>query len=200
MISHLINSIFVELATAHPLLLYKKIIRVCIILIVDALVVRAIIMRNGLKCILVDNRNSINILFGAIYDKMLIDHKLIPMIATLYGFIGESIILKGRVTLVVDLGSPLEGSSLKELWVVTSIHNLCTKFRTEQGIPMVVGDQMGLREFYLNLLRKAEPRSVNMVLVVTKMLDAPVEGSIPKQGGRCQNDKRPLKQGLQAQD
>lgn len=42
----------------------------------DALVVKAIIARNAF---LVDNGSSIYILFSSTYDKMLVDHKLIPM-------------------------------------------------------------------------------------------------------------------------
>lgn len=45
------------------------------------LVVKAIVTRNSLKHILVDNGRSINFLFGATYDKMMIDHELTPMIA-----------------------------------------------------------------------------------------------------------------------
>lgn len=45
----------------------------------DALVVRAIVAKNGLKRMLVDNESSVNNLFGATNDKMLIDYELTPM-------------------------------------------------------------------------------------------------------------------------
>lgn len=36
----------------------------------DALVVKAVVARNGLNRMVVDNVSSLNILFGATYDKM----------------------------------------------------------------------------------------------------------------------------------
>lgn len=159
----------------------------------DALVVRAVVARNGLKRKLVDNGSSVNILFGTTFDKMAVDHELTPMSSPLYGFTGDSIIPRGKITIAVEMGAlpqvahhfmeflvldrrsayhgVLGRPALKELWAVTSIHHLCIKFPTERGIATVRGDQMGSRECYLNSLRKAEPR-VNMVLD-TEMTEAP---------------------------
>lgn len=121
----------------------------------------------------------------------------------LYGFTGDSIIPRGKITLVVEMeASPqvahhfmeflvvdrrsayhrvlgryhrvLGRPALKELWAVTSIHHLCMKFSTERGIATIRGNQMGSMESYLNSLKKAEPR-VYMVLDA-KMLEAPEEG------------------------
>ncbi|XP_022883391.1 uncharacterized protein LOC111400197 [Olea europaea var. sylvestris] len=44
----------------------------------DVLVVRAIVARNGLKRMLVDNGSLVNILFGSTFDKMQIEHGLVP--------------------------------------------------------------------------------------------------------------------------
>lgn len=55
--------------------------------------------RNGLKRMLVDNRRLVNILFGTTFEKMSVDHKLTPITSSLYGFIGEIIILRGRLLL-----------------------------------------------------------------------------------------------------
>lgn len=65
----------------------------------------------------------------------------------------------------------LERSSLKELWGVTSIHHLCTKFSMEHGIATVRGDQRGTTKYYLNSLRNAEPCDVNMVLFNIEVMD-----------------------------
>lgn len=62
----------------------------------DAVVVKIIITRNGLKWMLDHNRSSINILFGVNYDRMLVDYKLTPMTDPLYGFTSDNIILKER--------------------------------------------------------------------------------------------------------
>lgn len=42
----------------------------------DAMVVRIVVARNGLKRILVDNRSSVNIIYRPIFNKMEVDHKL----------------------------------------------------------------------------------------------------------------------------
>lgn len=47
----------------------------------DALLVRTIVAKKGLNCMLVDNGSSVNILFRATYDKMLKGHKLTPWLS-----------------------------------------------------------------------------------------------------------------------
>lgn len=68
----------------------------------------------------------------------------------------------------------LERSALKELWAITSIHDLCIKFPTKLGITIVI--RSGSKECYLNFIRNAEPQSINMVLVDIEMLNSSVEG------------------------
>lgn len=63
----------------------------------NALIVRAIVARNGLKRLLVDNGSLANIIFGATFDKMDVDHELTLMTSPLYGFIGDSIIPRGKI-------------------------------------------------------------------------------------------------------
>lgn len=54
---------------------------------------RAIVAQNGLKRMLVDNRSSVNIIFGAICDKMEVDHT------------SDNIIPKGKITFAVEIGT-----------------------------------------------------------------------------------------------
>lgn len=113
----------------------------------------------------------------------------------MYGFIRNSIILRERITLAVEMGTPplvahrymeflevnhrstypgvLGRPTLKKLWVVTSIHHLCMKFPTEQCIAMIWGHQMGSRECYLNFLRKSEPRIMNVIITGIEMIVVP---------------------------
>lgn len=85
----------------------------------EALVVRAIVARNGLSRMLVDNGSSVNILFGATYDKMQITHSLTLMTAPLYDFIGDNIVPRERITLAVEMGAPpLTAYHLMEFLVV----------------------------------------------------------------------------------
>lgn len=46
----------------------------------NALVLRAVVARNGFKRMLVDNGSSVNILFNSTFDKMHIELGLVPMI------------------------------------------------------------------------------------------------------------------------
>ncbi|XP_022855982.1 uncharacterized protein LOC111377157 [Olea europaea var. sylvestris] len=60
----------------------------------DALVVRAVVARNGLKRMLVDSGSSMNKFFNSTFNKMQIEHGLIPMTDPLFGFTGDSIVAK----------------------------------------------------------------------------------------------------------
>lgn len=153
----------------------------------DALVVRAVVARNGLKRMLVDNGSSVNIIFGATYDQMEVKQALTPVTSPIYGFTGDSLIPRGKIGLAVEMGEvPLVSKNLMkflvvdhrsayhgvlgrpaltELWAVTSVHHLCMKFPTEHGVATVRGDQRSLRLCYTNSIRKAEPRNVNVILM-----------------------------------
>ncbi|KAL2526792.1 Uncharacterized protein Adt_11846 [Abeliophyllum distichum] len=80
----------------------------------DALVVRAIVARNGLGRMLVDDGSVVHILFGSAFDQMEVDHEVIAISETLFGFTGDSLILRGRITLAVDFGEPRAVS--ENLW------------------------------------------------------------------------------------
>lgn len=85
----------------------------------DTLVVRAVVAGNGLKHMLVDNGSLVNLLFVFTFDKIQIKHGLIPMIDPLNGFTGDSIILRGRLTLAVEMETtPLVAHHLMEFLVV----------------------------------------------------------------------------------
>ncbi|KAL2471878.1 Uncharacterized protein Adt_40014 [Abeliophyllum distichum] len=116
----------------------------------DTLVVRAVVVRNGLGRMLVDNGSSVNVIFLSTYEQMNIDISLEPSTEPLYGFIRDCVTLKGIVRLAVTMGEePLAAHTfmkflvvdrrstyhgvigrpaLKELCVVTSVHHLCMKF------------------------------------------------------------------------
>lgn len=49
----------------------------------DALIIRAVMAINGPRRMLVDNRSSINIIYGSTHDKMVVDHELIPVAPTI---------------------------------------------------------------------------------------------------------------------
>lgn len=69
----------------------------------DALVVRAVVARNSLKRMLVDNERSINILYGVTFDKKEVDHELILMNSSMYGLTANSIIPMGKITLAKEM-------------------------------------------------------------------------------------------------
>ncbi|KAL2505288.1 Uncharacterized protein Adt_20909 [Abeliophyllum distichum] len=52
----------------------------------DALVVRAIVVRNGLGRMLVEDESTVNILFGSAFDQMKGDHEITAIFEPLFGF------------------------------------------------------------------------------------------------------------------
>ncbi|KAL2512216.1 Reverse transcriptase domain-containing protein [Abeliophyllum distichum] len=165
----------------------------------DALVVRAVVARNGLGRMLVDNGSSVNIIFSSTYEQMNIDVPLEPSTEPLYGFTGDCVTPKGIICLAVTMGEePLAAHTfmeflvvdrrsayhgvlgrpaLKELWAVTSIHHLCMKFSTEGGIATIRGNQPKARKCYRNALRKAEKKEMNMTICDVEMEEAPEAAS-----------------------
>lgn len=59
----------------------------------------------------------------------------------------------------------LSGPALYDLMVVTFIHHLCMEFPVEYRIAIVRDDQRRVGECYLNLIRKAEPKDINVVIM-----------------------------------
>lgn len=118
---------------------------------------------------------------GLPFDKMKVYHMLTLVTSSLYKFTGDSIILRGKITLatkirvtpltahkfmeylMVDHRSAYNGvlrrPTLKELWAVTSIHDLCMKFPTKNGIIIVKGYQQSIRECYSNSVRRWNQRA-----------------------------------------
>ncbi|KAL2486298.1 Uncharacterized protein Adt_31054 [Abeliophyllum distichum] len=125
----------------------------------DALVVRAVVARNGLERMLLDNGNFVNVIFLSTYEQMNINVPLEPSTEPLYGFTGDCVTPKGIVYLAVTMGEEpratytfmeflvanrrsayhgvLGRPVLKKLWAVTSIHHLCMKFPTEGGVATI---------------------------------------------------------------
>lgn len=64
---------------------------------------KGIVAYNGLKCMLIDNESSTNIIFGATYDQMLVYYKLTPMSSSLYGLTGFSITIREKITLAIEM-------------------------------------------------------------------------------------------------
>ncbi|XP_022851659.1 uncharacterized protein LOC111373373 [Olea europaea var. sylvestris] len=128
---------------------------------------------------------------------MILDHDLTPTTTLLYGFTGDSITLRKKITLAMKMGeSPqttlnfmeflivdsrptyheiLRRPALKKLGAVTSIHHLCMKFSTKNEMKTVRSNQRGLRECYLSSIRKAKPWDVNVIIIDMDMIDVPGE-------------------------
>lgn len=56
---------------------------------------------------LINNGNSINVLFSSTHNKMLVDHKLISIREPLYRFTRNNIIPWRMITLAVEMDAPL---------------------------------------------------------------------------------------------
>ncbi|KAL2487340.1 Uncharacterized protein Adt_32096 [Abeliophyllum distichum] len=70
----------------------------------DALVVRAVMARNGLGRMLVDNGSSVNVIFLSTYEQMNIDVPLGPCNELIYGFKRDCVTPKEIVRLAVTMG------------------------------------------------------------------------------------------------
>lgn len=80
----------------------------------DVLVIIAVVARNSFKRMLMDNRSSINIIYGATFDKMEVDHEL-----TSVGFTDESIIPRGKIILATKIGvAPLMAHNFMEFSMI----------------------------------------------------------------------------------
>lgn len=156
---------------------------------------------------LIDNGSSFNIFFEATFNKMIVDRELTP-ITIPYMTSSETASLQGKkITLTVEMEESsqtslnfmeflivdsrlayhgvLGRSALKDLGVVTSIYYLRMKFSIEQGIKKVRGDQREAWEYYLNSIRKAEPKDVNVIITNMEMLDV---GQVRPQIRGCQDN------------
>ena len=120
-----------------------------------------------------------DIIYLNTYKRMsLTESELSPMTSPLYGFIGDHVIPKGIIKLVVTMGehtrvlmvmtvflivdclSAFNGiigrPLLKAIKVITSIYHLTIKFPTAEGIGQVAWSQYDSTECYNNSLKLAE--------------------------------------------
>ncbi|KAL2497510.1 Uncharacterized protein Adt_23060 [Abeliophyllum distichum] len=85
----------------------------------DSLVVRAVVSRNGLGRMLVDNGSSVNVIFSSTYEQMNIVDPLEPSTEPLYGFTGYCVTPKGIVRLAVMMGEePMAVHTFMEFLIV----------------------------------------------------------------------------------
>ena len=126
----------------------------------DPLVIITTIGNMNVHRTLVDNGNSVDILYLGAYEQIGLElHKLTPTPTPLYGFTGDNLIPVGSIKLAMTVGTyprisivmanflvvdcpsafntVLGQPTLKELRAVTSIHHLLMKFLTPNGVGQV---------------------------------------------------------------
>ncbi|KAL2517165.1 Uncharacterized protein Adt_13412 [Abeliophyllum distichum] len=141
---------------------------------------------------MVDVGSAVNILFDSAFDQIDVDHKLTAISELLFGFTGDSLIPRGRITLAVDFDEPpchlrkfmkflivdtrsayhgvLGRPALKDLQAVTSIHHLAMKCPMP-GVAKVCKNQTEARACYMNALRKVAKREGVPPAVMTILLE-----------------------------
>ena len=142
------------------------------------LVIEAMIANNNIHRMLVDNKNSMDILYYQVFQQMgLKVSDLKPSPNPIYDFTGDSVIPLGLITLSMTLGEYPRQSyiiadflvidqpsafnivvgkpSLRELRVITSIYHLLMKFPTPYGVGEVKGDQQEVRQCYHQAVKVA---------------------------------------------
>ncbi|KAK2998191.1 hypothetical protein RJ639_023764 [Escallonia herrerae] len=142
----------------------------------DPLVITVKAGNFDVKCVLIDNGSSAEILFHDAFEKMNISmDRLRKMDTPLYGFSNHSVAAEGIITLPVAIGTPpaqanfmldfvvvkvpsaynaiLGRPALNRLQAVVSTYHLKMKFPTEHGIGEVKGDQTTARQCYVTSCR-----------------------------------------------
>lgn len=174
----------------------------------DTLVITAKVDTNTLEKILIDNGNSVDILYHSAYSRMdLGDRKMENVNIPRYSFTRNEVKIIGTIDLPVLFGtSPyqmwhvkfhvtkvissynaiLDRTMLTALKTITSIPYLKIKFSTDFGIGEVVGDQVTVRQCYLSTIlpkqRHVDNPFVNQVLEIDlkDTLEVPTEStSVP---------------------
>ena len=123
----------------------------------DALIITVRVANSNIHKMLVDNGSAVDIIYLNTYKRMsLTESELSPMTSPLYGFIGDHVIPKGIIKLVVTMGehtrvlmvmtvflivdclSAFNGiigrPLLKAIKVITSIYHLTIKFPTAEEL------------------------------------------------------------------
>lgn len=147
---------------------------------------------------MIDNGSTIDIWYSSVFVRIgLKDGDLKSATTPLYGYIGDFIMLRGRIILpftvgeypktmtvmaeflVVDCPSTfntlLGRLSLKALKVATLIYHLVMKFATPEGVGMVKGSQHYARKCYnatIKIVNKAK-QPLPQTMMVVKLNDPP---------------------------
>ena len=167
----------------------------------DALVIKAMMANNNVYRILVDNRSSVDILYYQAFQRMgTKDSDLRPSPNPIYGFIGDSVVPAGVITLPLTVGEyPRESyvmadflvidqpsafnavlgrPSLRALKAITSIYHLLMKFPTPNGVGQVWGNQEKARRCYNQVVRSASRRRQVNVIDQRPLNEGPLEDII----------------------
>ncbi|XP_057965270.1 uncharacterized protein LOC131155840 [Malania oleifera] len=156
----------------------------------DALVLSLLVANYKVRCVLIDNGSSENIMFWSVLERMKIgNERLKPITTPLVGFGGDVVHPIGTITLPVTMGTtPQLVTSLTEFLVVdrpsvyniilghpflnavravTSTYHLMIKFPTPHRTGEVSGDQAAARNCYVVALKgKMEVRETLTVEVL----------------------------------
>ncbi|XP_010264144.1 PREDICTED: uncharacterized protein LOC104602228 [Nelumbo nucifera] len=152
----------------------------------DALVITIEVANLGMRRVLVDTGSSVDVLFEDAFEKLGIEkERLTPVNTTLMGFLGESLLPTGKITLPLLIGDGdvttttmvdftvvrcpssynviLGRSTLDALQVAVSTFHLAMKFPIEYGIGVARGDQRTAQQCYLLSCRGPRPAAKTLM-------------------------------------
>ncbi|KAK3016899.1 hypothetical protein RJ639_005914 [Escallonia herrerae] len=116
------------------------------------------------KCVLIDNGSSAEVLFYDAFKKMNIPtDRLRKMDTPLYGFSNHPVSVEGIIALPVAIGTPPAQANfmLDFVVAVVSTYHLKMKFPTEHGIGEVKGDQTTARQCYVTSCRPEKAKKLD---------------------------------------
>ncbi|GMN62259.1 hypothetical protein TIFTF001_031341 [Ficus carica] len=154
----------------------------------DALVGEIRVADNVIRCVLIDNGSSADVMFMDAFSRLKIGGAVLTPIQTpLYGFAGDCVRATGTVNLPVAIGDGPERvtrmvefivvdrpsaynvilgrPTLNAIKAVVSTYHLAMKFPTEEGIGVFRGNQEGAQICYVEAVNRAGQRTAASITV-----------------------------------
>lgn len=150
----------------------------------DALIITAEVERYEVKCIFKDTRAAENVIFESCLKQKSVNKPLKVVTTTLHGFVGEVVILKGSIDLMLTMGEGdirisklvtilviqhfsaynmiLGRLALNTFQVAVSIYYMKKKFPVGTSVGQMLGDQALAHECYMQSMfekpRRGQPQ------------------------------------------
>ncbi|XP_019188930.1 PREDICTED: uncharacterized protein LOC109183198 [Ipomoea nil] len=158
----------------------------------EALVVTIDIMGVDVQRVMVDTGSNVNVLYLDVFEKLKLDRRaLTPVGAPLSGFTGDTIHPEGKITLLVEFGTPPKSVKTQMEFVVVnfrcvhiailgrptimrvggiiSMPHLCMKFPTSAGVGVLRGDTQSAMKCYSRAVNRQDSGSSGVNTIIKEV-------------------------------